>query len=88
MVFIDGDFWHGWRFPAWEQKLPEFWKAKIGRNRSRDQLNFRRLRRAGWKVIRVWEHQIERQLEHTIRRILDAREHLIRESGGDPMDRQ
>src|SRR6266545_6889063 len=39
VVFIDGDFWHGWRFPAWEQKLPEFWKAKIGRNRSRDQLN-------------------------------------------------
>ena len=20
-VFVDGDFWHGWRFPSWEHKL-------------------------------------------------------------------
>jgi DNA mismatch endonuclease, patch repair protein len=58
-VFVDGDFWHGWRFPAWRLKLSEKWEQKIASNRRRDALNFARLRRAGWQVIRIWEHQIE-----------------------------
>src|SRR5262249_9473077 len=28
-VFVDGDFWHGWRFPQWRDKLSEKWEAKI-----------------------------------------------------------
>jgi DNA mismatch endonuclease (patch repair protein) len=58
-VFIDGDFWHGWRFPRWCAKLQPYWKARIMTNRIRDQRNFRRLRRNGWTVIRVWEHNVE-----------------------------
>ena len=53
-VFIDGDFWHGWRFPLWEHKLSEKWRNKIKRTRERDQQNFRELRRLGWKVVRIW----------------------------------
>jgi DNA mismatch endonuclease (patch repair protein) len=59
IVFIDGDFWHGWRFSRWEHKLKPYWKSKISGNRHRDRLNFRRLRREGWIVIRVWEHQVK-----------------------------
>ena len=58
-IFCDGDFWHGWRFPRWRLKLSEKWEAKIAKNRERDARNHRRLRRMGWKVIRIWEHQIE-----------------------------
>ncbi len=58
-VFIDGDFWHGWRFSRWCAKLQPYWKARIMTNRIRDQKNFRRLRRNGWTVIRVWEHEVE-----------------------------
>lgn len=58
-VFVDGDFWHGWRFPVWRQRLTEFWREKIEKNRIRDQRNFRRLRRAGWRVVRIWEHEVE-----------------------------
>src|SRR5690242_3504505 len=47
-VFIDGDFWHGWRFPAWSHKLGPYWRAKIARNRQRDACNFRKLRKSGW----------------------------------------
>jgi hypothetical protein len=36
-----GDFWHGYRFPAWSRKLSEFWQDKIEKNRTRDQRNFR-----------------------------------------------
>lgn len=58
-IFVDGDFWHGWRFPAWRRKLSEKWELKIAANRRRDALNHARLRRAGWLVIRIWEHQID-----------------------------
>src|ERR1700741_1296378 len=39
-VFVDGDFWHGWRFPLWKGKLTQLWKVKIEANRRRDQRNF------------------------------------------------
>lgn len=58
VVLVDGDFWHGWRFPAWRDKLSPAWEAKIDGNRRRDARNMRRLRYQGWKVIRLWEHQI------------------------------
>lgn len=59
-VFIDGDFWHGWRFPLWQHKLSPKWREKIATTRDRDKRNFRRLRKLGWRVVRIWEHQIER----------------------------
>jgi DNA mismatch endonuclease (patch repair protein) len=58
-IFVDGDFWHGWRFPTWRLKLAEKWEKKIESNRLRDVRNHRLLRRQGWLVIRMWEHQIE-----------------------------
>ena len=58
-VFIDGDFWHGWRLPAWEHKLSKFWRDKLHANRRRDRRNFRKLRTSGWKVIRIWQHQLK-----------------------------
>jgi DNA mismatch endonuclease (patch repair protein) len=69
-VFIDGDFWHGYRFPRWEHKLSEFWRRKINLNRQRDARNFRALRRAGWVVLRVWQHEIERDLDACIERVV------------------
>lgn len=78
-IFIDGDFWHGWRFPLWKHKLSEKWQAKIEATRKRDQRNFRRLRSEGWKVIRIWEHQIETSPEKCLQRILEAREEAFRE---------
>ena len=68
-VFIDGDFWHGFRFETWRDKLSEKWEAKIEANRKRDERNFRRLRREGWKVLRLWEHQVERDVARCVRRI-------------------
>jgi len=59
-VFVDGDFWHGWRLPAWERKLSKFWRDKLRANRARDQRNFRRLRIKGWKIVRIWQHELAR----------------------------
>jgi len=71
-VFIDGDFWHGWRLPAWERKLPAFWRSKLRANRKRDQRNFRRLRADDWTVLRLWEHEIRADSSGCVDRILRA----------------
>ena len=71
-VFVDGDFWHGWRFNQWRDKLGDYWKAKIERNRARDRKNFQRLRRMGWIVIRIWEHQLKRNPNGCVQRVEDA----------------
>lgn len=71
-VFIDGDFWHGYRFPSWEHNLSDFWKEKIGKNRERDQRNFKKLRKMGWKVVRIWQHQVKNDFYGCITRIESA----------------
>lgn len=71
-VFIDGDFWHGYRLPAWEQGLSAFWQRKIRGNRERDKRNFRKLRAADWRVVRLWQHQVEADLNNCVERIAEA----------------
>lgn len=72
-VFLDSDFWHGWRFKKWKNKLPKaYWRAKIERNIKRDKSNSAKLRRRGWKVIRIWEHQILKNPEQCTEKIIQA----------------
>ena len=57
-VFVDGCFWHGCPILGTQSKAnAEFWQAKIQQNRERDADTNRKLEEAGWKVIRVWEHE-------------------------------
>lgn len=71
-VFVDGDFWHGYRLMEWEETLTPFWRVKIRRNVERDKKNHRMLRKSGWVVIRLWQHDIERNLQRCIDRIATA----------------
>lgn len=73
-VLVDGDFWHGYRFPSWTHKVSGFWKRKIGGNRKRDQKNFRKFRAQGWVVVRVWQHEVER----TFRKVISRIERIVR----------
>jgi DNA mismatch endonuclease (patch repair protein) len=58
-VFVDGCFWHGCakhlRMPATNRA---YWEKKISRNITRDRMTTIQLRKAGWKVLRVWEHEL------------------------------
>lgn len=85
VVFIDGDFWHGWRFPLWQHKLSAKWRNKITATRARDRRNFAKLRLLGWRVMRVWEHQVESSPHECVDRILAVREECLNEltSGND-----
>lgn len=70
VVFVDGDFWHGWRFPRWRDKLSEKWESKIDSTRRRDARNHGLLRRMGWKVVRLWEHQVAADIDACVARVV------------------
>ena len=60
VVFVDGCFWHGCpRHGTRPQANAAFWRGKFRRNQSRDRRDTRRLRRAGWRVLRLWEHELK-----------------------------
>lgn len=64
-VFCDGDFWHGRDWAGRKVKLakgsnPDYWVAKIERNRERDRQVNRVLQGEGWTVLRFWETDIVR----------------------------
>jgi DNA mismatch endonuclease (patch repair protein) len=57
-VFVDGCFWHGCPIHGTQAKAnAEFWHIKIKQNQERDADTTQLLEEAGWKVIRVWEHE-------------------------------
>ena len=69
-VFIDGDFWHGWNFYKNQSKLPKaYWRSKIEKNIKRDKTNRARLKRRGWKVMRVWEHELLKNENKALQKI-------------------
>jgi len=69
-IFIDSCFWHGCkrhcRLPAARKK---YWTTKIERNKERDKEVNRYYKKIGWKVIRVWEHEIKKKTDAVIRKI-------------------
>lgn len=75
-IFIDGCFWHACPNCArnWPTNRASFWREKIEGNRRRDNRKRRQLRREGYHVMRVWEHELKTQrwlsrLQALIRRI-------------------
>ena len=63
-IFVDGCFWHGCRQHC---RMPgsnkTYWSNKIARNISRDKAQRAALRRKGWTVITVWEHEFKKSLD-------------------------
>ncbi len=70
-VFLHSDFWHGWQLSRWKGILPsKFWKEKLEKNRKRDKKVLIKLRRLGWKVLVVWEHQIKKDSKRSFDKII------------------
>lgn len=70
-IFIDGCFWH--KCPKCSIRTPiqnrSYWRRKINNNVRRDKLVTAELRKSGWKVIRVWEHDVIDNLRNSSVRI-------------------
>lgn len=60
-VFCDGDFWHGFKYNEKKKPRKKFWRDKIEENMRRDKRISGKLRREGYSVIRLWEHDIEKR---------------------------
>lgn len=66
-VFVDGCFWHGCPQHATQPKNnAAFWAAKLTGNQARDRRVNRELRALGWKVVRIWEHELTRRNERRL----------------------
>lgn len=69
-VFVDGCFWHGCRHHSTNPKSnASFWRKKLDKNITRDRLVNRELRKAGWRVVRIWEHDLPKRGEYWARQI-------------------
>ena len=70
LVFCDGDFWHGYRYAEKKRPAKKYWREKIEGNMRRDRKVSRKLRRDGWSVLRIWEHDIKKKPEKCKKKIL------------------
>ncbi len=61
VIFVNGCFWHGHK-GCKRSKLPEtnkaFWENKIKATQERDKLKISQLRELNWKVIEIWQCEI------------------------------
>lgn|SRR3990167_4125941 len=75
-IFIDGCFWHGCNKDYIKPKTnKKFWLLKIEKNIKRDRKVNRLLKKQGWKVVRLWEHEILNNRELlflNLRRLLNS----------------
>ena len=81
VVFVHGCFWHrhGCALSSEPATRRAFWREKFARNVARDKRTAAALRRAGWRVLTVWECSLrtaarrEQAVARLVRRIASAR---------------
>ncbi|MGA2434100.1 MAG: very short patch repair endonuclease [Bryobacteraceae bacterium] len=72
VLFVDGCFWHGCpKCKGIPASNAVYWSRKLKGNRKRDRTASARLRKDGWRVLRIWEHQLK-ELGPVLTRIKNA----------------
>lgn len=83
-VFVDGCFWHGCpvhgSIPATNR---DFWESKLDRNKRRDRIVMKELKKRGWRPLRVWQHELRRPQSflRRLERALNERSYLMARQG-------
>ena len=73
VIFVDGCYWHGCpKCGLIAKSNSDYWEVKIAGNARRDRTNTRILRDAGWKVVRIWEHDLKADPRKCLRKIRAA----------------
>ncbi len=75
VIFVHGCFWHrhkGCKFAYIPKSRVEFWQKKFKENVQRDKKKQANLKKAGWKVITIWECETSKlsELEKKIKKEL------------------
>lgn len=72
-IFVHGCFWH-YHEGCREGRIPstntEFWNNKLSKNIERDKWNIKSLEESGWKVIVIWECEIEKNITESISKLI------------------
>ncbi len=72
-LFVDGCFWHGCpEHYVRPRTRHEFWDAKLLENVMRDRRQTLSLEGLGWRVLRIWEHEVTEEPLNVISRVLAA----------------
>lgn len=77
IIFVHGCFWHrhgSCKNTRWPKSKLDFWKPKLEANNRRDRANEKALRAMGWKVMVLWECQLQDMawVSKRIREFLDG----------------
>lgn len=75
VVFVDGEFWHGYNWEVKRKKIKtnrKFWIPKIERNMQRDIENNKALKKLGFKVLRFWEQEIKKDSNRCVNKVMAA----------------
>ncbi|HEY2359723.1 MAG TPA: very short patch repair endonuclease [Candidatus Angelobacter sp.] len=75
VIFVHGCFWHGHtcKRGARPTSNAAFWEKKITDNCERDKNAFKKLKSMDWRVLVLWQCQIQKHLEARLFRFLQAR---------------
>ena len=68
-IFVDGCFWHGCKCKRLSKTHRAFWKNKIETNIARDKRVSKNLRRDGWEVVRIKEHELKPSVSKVVKKI-------------------
>ncbi|WP_202967921.1 very short patch repair endonuclease [Chryseobacterium kwangjuense] len=73
VIFVHGCFWH-YHKDCREGRIPstnsKFWQEKLSKNIDRDEKYIKELQQLGWKVIVIWECEIEKNIEDTLEKLI------------------
>lgn len=70
-VFLHGCFWHKCPLCYKEPKSNlKYWLPKIERNVKRNRANVKALKKEGWKVLKIWEHEVKKDFGSALKKIL------------------
>jgi len=75
-IFIQGCFWHGHdqcKYYVVPKTKTDWWLSKINGNKVKDIINIELLRKAGWRVIEIWECELKLALRSdTLNRLITS----------------
>ncbi len=74
VIFVNGCFWHmheGCKNATIPKTRTDFWLEKLGHNVSNDQRNHEQLSSMGWTVMVLWECELEKNFEETMKKVVE-----------------
>ncbi len=78
VVFVDSCFWHKCPYHYIEPKSNlQYWIPKIKRNKERDREVNKKLKKEGWIVLRFWDHQVKKNLDSCVEKIVAIPKYLV-----------